>query len=105
MRTASNTPQSSEPEGSLYARVLADPEARDAYFNTTQARLFGDELDDSVNEIIDLLDKNAVAFLFSHDPNRARPALQVESVRFVGKEEIVRAIGRLLTRQPDDHAA
>jgi len=105
MRSARNAPKSSEPEGSLYARVLADPEAREAFFNTTQAQLFGDPDSEVVNDIVELLDRNAVAFLFSPDTNLARPVLQVESRQFVGNDEVRRAIGHFLIRTSPDFAA
>lgn len=95
----------SESGDSLYQRVIEDSESRDAYFNTTRAQLFGDRDSDEVKGLMELLDENAVAFLFSSDTNLARPLLQVASRQFVGENEIRQAIKHFLIRASQDSSA
>ena len=91
-----NTASTPEAHMSLYERVLADPESRDAFFNTTQAQLFGDVDSPDVQAIEGMLVENSVAYLVSDDKYLARPVLYLEHGHFVGREQISRAIGMFL---------
>jgi hypothetical protein len=90
---------------SLYEAVLADPDSRDAYFNTTQAHLSGDPFDPSVVSLVNELEGVSVAFLFSPDEDLARPVLQIDHLQFVGEPQVRRAIASLAIRNAASSAA
>jgi hypothetical protein len=90
---------------SAYERVLADPEARDAYFNTTRAHLFGDPNASDVVNAIEHLENASIAFLFTPDEDLARPILQTELSQFVGAAQIHSAIGMLAIHDSQRSAA
>jgi hypothetical protein len=80
------------PIESLYDQVIASPSSRYAFFNTTEAHLFGDRSGEDTNTVLRMLGSASVAFLFTEDAFLPHPVLQLESGQFVGVEEIERAI-------------
>ncbi len=88
-------PVDSRAEQSVYDRVLADEESRDAFFNTTQGILAGDPLQEDVGAIRQELDSASIAYLFTPDENLPRPTFYSERVSGVGYGQIRQAIAQL----------
>ena len=83
------------PKPSLHERVMADPETRHAYFNTTQGMLTGNPAHRDMDEILKVLDDNKVVYLYDPDTNRPRPIFYSRGEISIGLAEISQAAGRL----------
>lgn len=68
--------------------VLSDPEARYAYFNTTQGVLAGRPDDEELSRVRALLDSFHIAYLYNPDPTRPQPMFLAPEGTLVGYEQI-----------------
>ena len=83
------------PRPSLHERVMADPDTRHSYFNTTQGMLTGDPAHDDMNEILKFLDDHKIVYLYDPDTNRPRPTFYSRGAISIGLAEISQAARRL----------
>lgn len=95
MASEESTPTDQNEAPSVYEQVMADPEARHAYFNTTQGVLYGDPLQDELIEVRQVLDDASVAYLFRADEGRAWPTFRSRELIGVGLDEISRLVAKL----------
>ena len=89
------TPTDRDEALSVYEQVMADPEARYAYFNTTQGVLYGDPLQDELIEVRRVLDEASIAYLFRADEGRPWPTFRSREMTGVGLDEISRLVAKL----------
>ena len=80
---------------SLYERVMADPDTRRAYLNTTQGTLTGNPAHQDMEAILEVLDDNKIVYLYDPDTNRPRPTFYSSGQISIGLAEISLAAKRL----------
>ncbi len=111
MSAAEKAPTTKPTEPSLYARVMADPEAREAFYwaTTTDAYFSGDPADPIVqvlkSELDSLLVSRNVRVSFLDDEYRSHPELRICGINYpyLGEREIRWAAAKFLTREALDH--
>ena len=91
--TASAPP--SEKRDSLYAQVMSDPDARHAYFDTTQGTLESSRHHPDLGKIRDVLTEASIAYLFNANDRRPHPVFRTASSVDVGTEAIIARIAAL----------
>ena len=77
-----------------YRRVLESATAREAYFNTTQAHVFGARGDSEVNDVLELLKDHGVVYVFSADETATWPVVRFGRQRVVGIDQVIRALAQ-----------
>lgn len=86
---------SHDEQRSLYEKVMADPDTKHAYFNTTQGMLTGNPSHQDMDAILELLDDNKIVYLYDPDANRPRPTFYSPGRISIGLAEISQAAKRL----------
>ncbi len=86
-----------QPMQSIHAMVMADPDSRYAYFNTSQGMLTGNPAHKDMDRIRRLLDDNRIVYLYEPDTSRPRPTFYSQGIISIGLEEISEAAARLVT--------
>ena len=76
------------PLDSLHEEVMADPDARYAYFHTTKGVLSGRDDDPSTQQVKAHLDTAGIAYLYNPDWCRPSPLFLTPTGIFVGAEQI-----------------
>ena len=83
------------PLDSLSEEVMADPDARHAYFHITKGVLSGRADDPSTQQVKAQLDAAGIAYLYNPDWCRPRPLFLAPHRVFVGAKEIEEYIAAL----------
>ena len=80
---------------SVYERVMANPQSRQAYFNTTRGVLSGHPEHTETKELRRALNEKAIAHLFSPDETLPRPVFYSAGIISVGDSAISAVADRL----------
>ena len=80
---------------SVYERVMANPQSRQAYFNTTRGVLSGHPEHAETKELRRALNERAIAHLFNPDETLPRPVFYSPGIISVGDSEISAVTDRL----------
>lgn len=80
---------------SVYERVMANPQSRQAYFNTTRGVLSGHPEHAETKELRRALNERAIAHLFNPDETLPRPVFYSPGVISVGDSAISAVADRL----------
>ena len=80
---------------SIHERVMADPQSRYAYFNTTQGILRGNPAHKDMAQILRVLDDNRIVYLYDASTNRPRPVFYSQGNISIGLAEIAVAAAKL----------
>ena len=89
------TDASRQPRQSIHERIMANPQSRYAYFNTTQGMLRGNPAHKDMEQILKVLDDNNIVYLYDPSTNRPRPIFYSQGNMSIGLAEITVAAAKL----------